>query len=70
MFPDAEDIAAGKTGSIQRRQKQIQLFQFPMNVADATTVHKLQGKSLESLLVSNWSYTTNCFCIGTEDIST
>ena len=59
MFPDVEDIMTASTGSPQRRQKQIQLCQFPLNVADARTVHKLQGKSLENLLVSNWSHTTN-----------
>ena len=59
MFPDAEDMMSGLTGNAQRRHKQIQLSQFPLNVADARTVHKLQGKSLENLLVSNWSYTVN-----------
>ena len=59
MFPDPEDILSGSTRIPQRRQKQIQLSQFPLNIADARTVHKLQGKSLHNLLVSNWSHTTN-----------
>ena len=58
MFPDPEDILSGSTKIPQRRQKQIQLSQFPLNIADARTVHKLQGKSLHNLLVSNWSHTT------------
>ena len=52
MFPDAENIMEDWTGDPQRRQKKIQLSQFPLNVADARTVHKLQGKLLENLLVS------------------
>ena len=59
MFPDTNDIVTEFNGKPQRRQKRIQLSQFPFNVADARTVHKLQGKSLEKLFVSNWSYTTN-----------
>ena len=59
MFPDADGIAEINGKPSRRRAKQIQISQFPLNVADARTVHKLQGKSLENLLVSNWSYTTN-----------
>ena len=39
--------------------KRVQISQFPLNIADARTVHKLQGRSLNNLLVSNWSYTPN-----------
>ena len=37
----------------------IQLHQFPLNIANARTVHKLQGTSLQNLFVSNWSYGPN-----------
>ena len=42
-----------------RITKKIQLTQFPINIATARTVHKLQGRSLQNLLVSSWSYTSN-----------
>ena len=53
---------AGETEIIYhtyRMGKTIQLTQFSLNIANARTVHKLQGRSLENLLVSNWSYATN-----------
>ena len=42
-----------------RITKRVQISQFPLNIANARTVHKLQGQSLNNLLVSNWSYTPN-----------
>ena len=41
-----------------RMGKNIQLTQFPINIANARTVHKLQGRLLDNVLVSNWSYTS------------
>jgi len=35
------------------------ITQFGMNINHATTGHKLQGKSLNELFISNWSYTRN-----------
>ena len=40
----------------ERAFKSIQLIQFPFNIANATTIHKLQGRSINNLMVSNWSY--------------
>ena len=40
-------------------RKNIQLIQFSLNIANARTVHKLQGISLQNLLVSNLSYTSD-----------
>ena len=37
----------------------IKLTQFPLNISYARTVHKLQGRSLENLLVNTWVYTDN-----------
>ena len=35
------------------------MTQFSMNINHATTGHKLQGKSLDELFVSSWTYTRN-----------
>ena len=45
-----------KTKRIWRR---IKFTQFPVNVANARTVHKLQGRSLKSVVISSWDYTGN-----------
>lgn len=37
----------------------VELLQFPVTIDHATTVHKLQGRSVRSLFVINWSYRTN-----------
>ena len=42
-----------------REKRRIRLSQFPINVANARTIHKLQGRSLRNILVSIWDYTGN-----------
>ena len=58
-FPDPMDLKTGTDNKCKRLSKRIQLIQFPINYANARTTHKLQGKSLESVMVSTWSYTIN-----------
>jgi hypothetical protein len=44
--------------SIRIRRK-MSLKVFPINAANARTVHKLQGRSIRHLFVSSWDYTDN-----------
>jgi hypothetical protein len=37
----------------------IRMEQFPVNTANARTIHKLQGRSLENVLIHSWDYTGN-----------
>ena len=37
----------------------IQFVQFPLNISNARTVHKLQGRSIDNLMVSSFDYTDN-----------
>ena len=43
----------------KRFRRTIKLTQFPLNIAHARTVHKLQGRTIENILISTWDYTDN-----------
>jgi hypothetical protein len=58
-FPCPTAFETEITHKTTRMKKRIQLRQFPINIANARTVHKLQGRSIENLFVSTWSYTSN-----------
>ena len=44
---------------MKRVRKTMKMTQLPLNVSNARTVHKLQGRSIEFLYISNWDYTGN-----------
>jgi hypothetical protein len=39
-----------------RQQQRVAMVQFPLNLNDATTAHKLQGSSKDMLIVNDWFY--------------
>ena len=43
--------------NMTRVRKMMKMTQLPVNVSNARTVHKLQGRSIEFLYISNWDYT-------------
>ena len=47
------------TKRTMRIWRKIKFDQFPLNVADARTGYKLQGRSVTSLVISNWDYKGN-----------
>ncbi|KAG7356959.1 ATPase AAA [Nitzschia inconspicua] len=47
------------TKNSMRTRRRISFEQFPVNCANARTVHKLQGRSIHHLVVSAWDYTDN-----------
>ena len=47
------------TKATKRIWRKIKFEQFPINVANARTVHKLQGRSIKNLVISTWNYTGN-----------
>ena len=53
------DFPVDLGGSIQKFNTKICLRQFPVVLNHATTGHKLQGKSLDQLVVAQWSKTKN-----------
>jgi hypothetical protein len=50
------DIIDKNTPRIWRRCR---FKQFPLNIATARTIHKLQGCSIDNLVISIWDYTGN-----------
>ena len=54
--PIMESNITHKTGRIFAT---IKLVQFPINIANAITVHKLQGQSINNLVTFTWNYTGN-----------
>ena len=57
LFPMA--IEENITNMTSRNRRNIKFQQFPVNIADAITVHKLQGKTVHYILISTWDYTGN-----------
>ena len=41
------------------KETRIQFWQFPLNISNARTVYKLQGRSINNLVVSSFDYTDN-----------
>ena len=56
-FPMALDGAITK--QTNRLWRKIKFSQFPVSVADARTVHKLQGRSLQNIMIPTWNYQGN-----------
>ena len=40
----------------------IKFVQFPINISNARTVHKLQGKTIENLMIASFDYADNWIC--------
>lgn len=60
-------VAGGKTEEFQVGMKMLQ-FSFIMN--HATTVHKLQGQTVENLYIVNWSYKANWIYVALSRVKT
>jgi hypothetical protein len=55
--PPEKGIAQSQVSKKQERKQKVILIQFPINLNDATTAHKLQGVTKKKLIVNNWTYT-------------
>jgi hypothetical protein len=44
--------------------------QFPLNIANARTIHKLQGRSIDNLVISTWDYTDNWIYVALSRVKT
>jgi hypothetical protein len=68
-IPTETGISAG-TSKPKRQDAMIKGFQFPTFSNNATTVHKLQGATLEKLFVSSWSHQKNWVCVVLSRVTT
>ena len=48
----------------------LKLEQFPLNIANARTAHKLQGRTIENLVISNWSMQQGWACVALSRVRT
>jgi hypothetical protein len=53
-----------------RDWRNIKMKCFHLNVADARTIHKLQGRSIENLVISVWDYTGNWIYVALSRVKT
>ena len=58
------------TKGTPRIEHGISLEQFPINVSTATTVHKLQGRTIDNLLISSFDYTDNWVYVALSRVKT
>ena len=49
----------GLTSKTTRVWKRMKMKQFPINTANCRTCHKLQGRTIKNLFISNWAYVGN-----------
>jgi hypothetical protein len=47
------------TSTTKRMGRKLKMKQFPVNIANARTVHKLQGRSIRNLVISSWNHRGN-----------
>lgn len=48
----------------------IKFTQFPVNISNARTVHKLQGRSIENLMIASFDYTDNWIYVALSRVKT
>ena len=53
-----------------RKIRSVRFKQFPLNCANARTIHKLQGRSLHAIVISTWDYTDNWIYVALSRVKT
>ena len=57
LIMNVDDITATGIPKKAKRKCRVKVKQFPVNLNDATTGHKLQGMSKDMLIVNQWMFT-------------
>ena len=58
------------TKATMRRKKKCSFVGFPLNIANARTIHKLQGRSLKNEVISSWKYSHNWIYVALSRVRT
>ena len=58
------------TKDTPRRFRKCHFKAFPLNISNARTIHKLQGRSLENVLVNSWQYQDNWIYVALSRVRT
>lgn len=58
------------TKHTHRRFRRCRFRTFPINIANARTIHKLQGRSLEHVVISSWQYRDNWIYVALSRVRT
>jgi hypothetical protein len=53
-----------------RFYRKLKMCQFPLNAGNARTIHKLQGRSIENIVVSSWDYKGNWIYVALSRVKT
>jgi hypothetical protein len=69
-FPFPSLLETRITHRTKRENIKIQLTQIPVNISNARTVHKLQGRSIDNLFVSCLNYTDNWIYVALSRVKT
>ena len=58
------------TKDTPRRQRRCHFKTFPLNIANARTIHKLQGRSLDNVVINSWQYKDNWIYVALSRVRT
>jgi hypothetical protein len=50
--------------------RSMKLYQFPIVCANARTIHKLRGRSLDNIVITNWDYADNWIYVALSRVKT
>jgi hypothetical protein len=53
-----------------RMWRSMQMTCFPLNTANARTIHKLQGRTIEAMIINSWDYTGNWIYVALSRVTT
>ena len=56
--------------TVRSKNTRIKFVQFPINISNARTVHKLQGRTIENLMIASFDYRDNWIYVALSRVTT